>query len=100
MNHSCAPNAWHEDGGVFALVDIPAGEEVTYDYGMSEADALPWACGCGHASCRSVVGGAPSLIYERYQGRCLRHIRQAALSQLHGVAQRSASVLRRLDPLA
>ena len=40
MNHSCNPNCvlekWIVDGGVrvglFAKVDIPAGEELTFDY--------------------------------------------------------------------
>jgi SET domain-containing protein len=65
INHSCAPNcrAVVEDGRIYvdALVDIPAGAELTYDYRLTRPgryrktwDAL-YACHCGAPSCRGTM---------------------------------------------
>ena len=58
LNHSCEPNCkpekWQVNGelcvGIFANRDIPAGEELTFDYQMERFDqAQP--CFCGMPSC-------------------------------------------------
>ena len=64
LNHSCEPNCrpekWQVRGelciGIFASRDIPAGEELTFDYQMERFDkAQP--CFCGAPSCGGVMGG-------------------------------------------
>ena len=64
LNHSCEPNCkpekWQGNGelcvGIFANRDIPAGEELTFDYQMERFDqAQP--CFCGMPSCSGVMGG-------------------------------------------
>jgi uncharacterized protein len=63
LNHSCEPNCqlltWEDEEtterklGVFALVDIPAGVELTIDYAWSADAAIK--CLCGTPSCRGWV---------------------------------------------
>ncbi|KAG5891123.1 hypothetical protein JTB14_022235 [Gonioctena quinquepunctata] len=66
VNHSCAPNCemqkWSVNGqfrmALFALRNIEAGEELTYDYNFSlfnPADGQE--CKCGSELCRGVIGG-------------------------------------------
>lgn len=61
INHSCDPNCQtteDEDGRVwiFALRDIAAGEELTYDYGLYDGDEDdPSTCICGAKSCRGTL---------------------------------------------
>lgn len=55
-NHSCRPNA-----GVFqgvrlaALCDIPAGNEIVFDYSTTIGDGWTMACRCETPTCRGVV---------------------------------------------
>ena len=73
VNHSCAPNAGLSGQiGLVAMRDIRTGEEVTYDYAMSDGSAYDeFDCCCGAAECRSRVSGddwkRPEL-WPRYQG--------------------------------
>ena len=73
INHSCEPNCevWmveSDDGDpardflvIQSIRAIRAGEELTYDYGITtdepitEAVAALWACRCGSARCRGVM---------------------------------------------
>jgi len=59
INHSCEPNCGMRNATqVMALRDIVVGEELTFDYAMSDAsDYDEFDCSCGAASCRSVVRG-------------------------------------------
>jgi len=73
VNHSCDPNAGLS--GQIALVamrDIEAGEEVTYDYAMSDGSPYDeFACGCGACECRGFVSGDDwkrSELWQRYAG--------------------------------
>src|SRR3989344_6829156 len=58
-NHSCNPNAGIE--GLFKLValrDIPAGEEITWDYDTTEnSDWVMETCRCGSQDCRKLIKG-------------------------------------------
>jgi SET domain-containing protein len=73
VNHSCSPNAGLS--GQTALVarcTIQPGEEICYDYAMSDGSAYDeFACGCGSVLCRGRVTGhdwrLPEL-QERYAG--------------------------------
>src|SRR5262249_22535971 len=55
MNHSCTPTTCTA-GSTFdvALVDIPAGGELTYDY-RSLHITSPFECRCGTSRCTGVV---------------------------------------------
>ncbi|XP_014262074.1 histone-lysine N-methyltransferase ash1 isoform X2 [Cimex lectularius] len=66
VNHSCEPNCemqkWCVNGlfrmALFALRDIKADEELTYDYNFSlfnPTEGQP--CKCGSTRCRGVIGG-------------------------------------------
>eukprot|EP00058_Branchiostoma_floridae_P026086 XP_002611576.1 hypothetical protein BRAFLDRAFT_117164 [Branchiostoma floridae] len=66
VNHSCEPNCemqkWSVNGvyriGLFALRDIPAGEELTYDYNFHAFNMeKQQICKCGSAKCRGFIGG-------------------------------------------
>lgn len=73
INHSCNPN-----GGLLgasnliAMRDIEIGEEITFDYAMS--DSTPYdqfECGCGAPNCRGKVTGNDwqlTELWERYAG--------------------------------
>jgi hypothetical protein len=92
LNHSCNPNAGLSGQiGVVAMRDIAAGEEVCYDYAMSDgSDYDEFECQCGEATCRHRVTGEdwqlPAL-QERYKGyfspylqRRIDRVQAAALS--------------------
>lgn len=55
INHSCEPNceAWIEGDEIYiyALRDIKAGEELTFDYGFDVDCYLDHPCQCGTDSC-------------------------------------------------
>jgi SET domain-containing protein len=67
LNHSCEPNCYSrpietqsiqgdplgEHVVIVAKEDIPAGEELTYDYRFHSNELLP--CNCGAAKCRGWV---------------------------------------------
>ena len=62
INHSCDPNCetqkWLVRGelaiGLFALSDIRAGEELTFDYNFERYGDKPMRCYCGARTCRRV----------------------------------------------
>lgn len=61
VNHSCSPNAGLSGSvSLRALRPIEAGEEVTYDYVMTDSDpagaeTFGMDCGCGAPDCRGRV---------------------------------------------
>lgn len=59
VNHSCEPNAGMRGPvALVALRVIEAGEEITYDYAMSDgSDYDEFTCSCGTQSCRGRVSG-------------------------------------------
>jgi SET domain-containing protein len=60
-NHSCGPNAGIVgQSALVAMRDIAAGEEITFDYVMTDSDAVgitpfEMKCLCGDARCRGLV---------------------------------------------
>ncbi len=60
MNHSCEPNVGFNTKGDFvAMRDIPAGEELCWDYGFGETNPdFSMRCLCGSNSCRGVITGS------------------------------------------
>lgn len=60
INHSCAPNVGFRGNTVLvAMVDVPAGEELTTDYALFDGTVWPepLRCGCGAETCRGEVTG-------------------------------------------
>lgn len=59
INHSCDPNVYvASDEGrrlVIALRDIPAGEEIAYDYCINGGGDTMWICHCGAGRCRHTM---------------------------------------------
>lgn len=60
INHSCDPNCGLLGSVLLvALRDIAVGEEITFDYAMSDAsDYDEFRCLCGAPNCRQVVTGS------------------------------------------
>ena len=57
INHSCDPNCEPDEIGgrvfIFAIRDIKAGEELTYDYNLYDGELYGVApCSCGSRNCR------------------------------------------------
>jgi len=80
VNHSCDGNSWYEnDQLLVAKRDIKAGEEITYDYALTEADqdwVLP-RCLCETKLCRGRVTGKDCFLPElqaRYGKHFLSHV--------------------------
>ena len=67
INHSCKPNCvtqkWHVLGeicvGIFALVDIKEGEELTFDYQFDIYSTAFTRCLCGAKECKGYLGVRP-----------------------------------------
>lgn len=64
VNHSCNPNCLLHCVGsraiLFALHDIPAGSEITFDYSTSSTENKEqWQmkCLCGYKNCRKIISG-------------------------------------------
>jgi len=61
VNHSCDGNCWYEgEEKLIAMRDISAGEEIAYDYALTECQAdwiLADKCLCGKNKCRGMVTG-------------------------------------------
>lgn len=59
FNHSCDPNlGFFGQIGLVAMRDIEAGEELTFDYAMSDGGPYDeFDCYCGSPSCRGKVTG-------------------------------------------
>ena len=99
FNHSCEPNAiFARDRDLLALVDIAAGEEITYDYSTNASSRhgyrMKFRCACGAPSCRGTIGDVASLPEARLRayydsGWLQDYIREEARELL--VAVRSAT---------
>lgn len=73
INHSCEPNCGIR--GLFKVVAMRAilpGEEITWDYEMTEKnDWWRLRCKCGSPSCRKIIGNfarMPRHVREKYKG--------------------------------
>lgn len=87
INHSCEPNAGFSGQiTLVAMRNIAAGEEITYDYAMTDIETEsedPWdpeACLCGTANCRGAISGndwQQPEIQTKYQGYFSEHVAKA-----------------------
>ncbi len=57
INHNCEPNLAVSDDGVsyVAIRNIKAGEELNFDYSISEYSDWEMDCACGASKCRKVI---------------------------------------------
>jgi hypothetical protein len=81
FNHSCNPNAGFSGQiGLVAMRDIQPGEEVCFDYAMS--DSVPYDefdCRCGQPNCRRQISGndwKQAELQKRYAGFFAPHIQR------------------------
>lgn len=92
INHSCDPNAGLASSvSLVALRPIAAGEEVCYDYAMSDSNPfLDFTCHCGSPRCRGRISGEDWKIPElrvRYGGHFSPYLlRRMAQNLMHGTA--------------
>jgi uncharacterized protein len=78
INHSCDPNTGVGEN-MIALRDIEAGEEITYDYAMTDAGNYNDECLCGSEKCRGRRRGIDWMIPElqkRYKGYFQKNIQK------------------------
>lgn len=72
INHSCNPNVGFKDQiELIAMRDIKVGEEICFDYAMSESLTEPLECKCGSADCRRVItkdDWQNKTLQKKYQG--------------------------------
>jgi SET domain-containing protein len=73
VNHSCDPNVGIKGQiAVVAMRDIRAGEEICFDYAMTDAsDYDEFDCACGASTCRGKVTGRDWMrkdLQARYRG--------------------------------
>lgn len=80
INHSCDSNLWMQDEvTVIARRDIQAGEEITLDYALVEAEPEYRldGCACGSPLCRQTITGndwqRPDL-QQRYRGHFMPYL--------------------------
>ena len=82
FNHSCRPNGGlRKRSELFALRDIAAGEQITYDYSTTIAPTV-WEmrCTCGVPECRRQIGDIGTiprdqLDYYKQRGAIQRYLR-------------------------
>jgi len=71
MNHSCQPNCemqkWTVNGdiriGLFALMDIPSGTELTFNYNFEYVGPDKKPCMCGAPNCSGFIGVKVNKVY-------------------------------------
>lgn len=72
INHSCNPNCGIANAlTIVAMRSIKPGEEITFDYAMSESSEYRMKCNCGHLNCRKVITGEDwkiSELQKKYSG--------------------------------
>ncbi|OGG53220.1 hypothetical protein A3H16_03085 [Candidatus Kaiserbacteria bacterium RIFCSPLOWO2_12_FULL_53_8] len=72
INHSCEPNCGVRGSlQIVAMCDIKTGEEITFDYAMSESSDFQMQCRCGARTCRSIITGndwKSPILQKRYSG--------------------------------
>lgn len=72
LNHSCEPNCGIRGSlQIVAMRDIEAGEEITFDYVVSESSDYQMACRCQSKNCRKIIRGSDwgdPLLREKYRG--------------------------------
>ena len=87
INHSCEPNCGSglDFSTTVAMRDIEGGEELTYDYAMTDSGKYAMKCECNTKSCRGLIQGSdwqmPDL-QNKYKGYFQKNI-QDKIDQLN-----------------
>lgn len=72
INHSCNPNCGIKGHlQIVAMRDIESGEEITFDYAMTESSDYSMDCKCGAKNCRKTITGNDwklPILQKRYNG--------------------------------
>ncbi len=81
MNHSCDPNvgSLSDFHTMVAIRDTQPGEELTYDYVMTDSGDYDMECLCGSAHCRKRITGNDWMnpeLQERYKGFFQKNIQE------------------------
>jgi len=103
VNHCCEPNAGlRGQVTLVAMRDIEAGEEICYDYAMSDGSPYDgFECRCERVGCRGRVSGDDWMLaelWERYHGHFSPYL-QARIDALAAArSQRTAAPRRRRRP--
>jgi SET domain-containing protein len=95
VNHSCAPNCGMQGSTiVVAMRDIHPGEELTFDYAMSDgSDYDEFECSCGAPQCRGKVTGHDWMLPElqlAYRGFFSPYLANRISSLVHVGSERRA----------
>lgn len=98
INHSCEPNCGMSgDVTLVARRDLAPGEELTYDYAMSDgSDYDEFECHCGTPACRGKVTGNDWMLPElqvRYRGYFSGYLARRISSLVSVGAERRAFAL-------
>jgi hypothetical protein len=105
VNHSCDPNAGLSGQiTLVAMRDIRPGEEITYDYAMSDGSPYDeFTCSCGSPHCRGHVSGEdwrrPDL-WSRYAGYFSPYLQRRIMNaeMVRALAVKRRRVSRKLAP--
>lgn len=86
INHSCDPNCGIKGlYKVVAMRDIKKGEQITWDYEMTEkSDWWKLKCKCGAKECRKIIGNyknMPKEVREKYKGFISRWLTKKTKTQ-------------------
>lgn len=72
FSHSCEPNCGMKDNiTVVTMRDVAPGEELSFDYAMTEDSDWEMYCLCGTKSCRKIIKGyryLPDSFRRKYEG--------------------------------
>lgn len=72
MNHSCSPNCgMGGDRRIITMRDVARGEELAFDYAMTESSDYSMVCNCKTSTCRKVISGTDwriTALIEQYSG--------------------------------
>lgn len=98
VNHSCDPNAGLSgQAGLVSLCKINVGDEVCYDYAMSDGSPYDeFSCACGSWSCRRRVTGNDWMIADlqrKYAGYFSPYLARRIEEANKGVAPRLMDVM-------
>lgn len=97
VNHSCSPNAGISGQiCLLALRDIEPGEEICFDYAMTDSsDYDEFECHCGSSECRCRVTGNDWKLPElqlKYEGYFISYL-QRRIDKLNGIERRDLKLL-------
>lgn len=106
MNHSCDPNCetqrWVVNGdvriGLFALVDIPANTELTFNYNFNcVGNAEKVACRCGAKNCSGFLGARPKQLNELKSTKSVSNLNNSDMASNSKKRKQSSKARNSLD---